>query len=191
MKKYFVISLFLFSSAMAEQSLWQKFVSWFSSEKKEQSSETRMFLEKRISIAVVKMKEVASKCKAGIGIDEQLKKINDAAKERLLPLEERVKKASENASIDDGRSEEMQAALYDTVRTERYQISEATEIAIEQLQNKLKEAISNIAEKKHLVVFDSDAVLSGKDVFDLTEEVISELDKICPHIEVKIDLAKR
>lgn len=144
-----------------------------------------------VQIAVVNIKEVASKCKAGCKINEQLQKINDAAKARLLPLEERVKKESEKLRNDALRVEEMQAALYDTVKTERYQISDAADLAIEKLRAEMKKAIATLAKQRGVVVLDSEAALSLENIVDITEDVIAELDSICPYIEIKLESVKR
>ena len=153
------------------------------------SSKNGQKTEKRSvsQIAMVDMKKVASECKAGIGINDQLRKINDAARARLLPLEEQVKKESEKLKTDAIRTEEMQAALYDTVKTERYQISEAADRAVDHLKAAIKEVIEKLAKKRRLVVFDSEAILSAENVEDVTADVIAELDNYCSHIEIKLE----
>lgn len=147
-------------------------------------------IKTQITIAIVKMRDVAGTSLAGKGIDEQLRKINEAAKAKLLPLEEQVKKASENMKTDEVRMEEIQAALYDTIRTERYRISDAADRAIEQLREAMKKAVANVAGREHCIVLDSEAVLFG-DVKDITKDVVDELNKICPKVEVKLDQVKK
>lgn len=157
---------------------------------KKPDAEKYNFVKTQTAIAVVKMRDVAGNSLAGKGIDEQLRKINEAAKARLLPLEEKAKKASENMKTDEVRMEEIQAALYDTIRTERYRISDAADRAIEQLREAMKKAIASVAGREKCVVFDSEAVLFG-DVKDITNDVVAELNKICPKVEVKLDAVKK
>lgn len=117
--------------------------------------------------------------------------MNEAAKARLMPLEERAKKVTENVNTDEVRTAEIQAALYDTIRTERYQISDASDRAIEKLRENMKQAITNVAKRHNYIVFDNDAVLFGENVKDITNDVVDELNKICPHIEVTLDSGKK
>lgn len=181
----------------ADSSVWKdtkqtvsKFVSRFQNKEKNNSKVNSLSLNNH-SFVVVRMKDVATNCLAGKDIDEQLKKINESAKARLMPLEERAKKVTENVNVDEVRTAEIHAALYDTIRTERYQISDAADRAIEKLRENMKRAIANIAKRYNYVVFDNEAILFGENVKDITDNVVEELNEICPHIEVTLDSRKK
>lgn len=138
------------------------------------------------NIGIMDPKSVAAKSKAGSGIEDQLAKINDESKKSLLELENLIKEDEKGRHKSDAKIEDMQAALYDSVRERRYQIAEATDEAISKLREQMKKAAQAVAERKKLIVIlDGDLVFfSGRGCVDVTEEVIEELDKICPHIEV-------
>lgn len=196
----FLVLFFAFGigAACADSSVWKdtkqtvsKFVDRFRGKENGVKTDKEAFFAKSVAIVVVRMKDVAANCLAGKDIDEQLKKMNEAAKARLMPLEERAKKVTENVNTDEVRTAEIQAALYDTIRTERYQISDASDRAIEKLRENMKQAITNVAKRHNYIVFDNDAVLFGENVKDITNDVVDELNKICPHIEVTLDSGKK
>lgn len=193
----FLISVLDGEVIYADSSVWKdtkqtvsKFVSRFQNKEKNNSKVNSLSLNNH-SFVVVRMKDVATNCLAGKDIDEQLKKINESAKARLMPLEERAKKVTENVNVDEVRTAEIHAALYDTIRTERYQISDAADRAIEKLRENMKRAIANIAKRYNYVVFDNEAILFGENVKDITDNVVEELNEICPHIEVTLDSRKK
>lgn len=192
-----MVSIWGAQEVYADSSVWNdtkqtvsKFVERFHDKEKNNSNAGTPSLNK-ISFVVVRMKDVATNCLAGKDIDEQLKKINESAKARLMPLEERAKKVTENVNVDEVRTAEIHAALYDTIRTERYQISDAADRAIEKLRENMKRAIANIAKRCNYVVFDNEAILFGENVKDITDNVVEELNVICPHIEVTLDSGKK
>lgn len=194
---FLVDSVFERDFVYADSSVWNdvkqtimKVVNRFQTKEKNNMNSRGASLQK-VSIVVVRMKDVATYCLAGKDIDEQLKKINESAKARLMPLEEKAKKFTENVAVDEVRTAEIHAALYDTIRTERYQISDATDRAIENLRENMKIAIANVAKKNTYIVLDNDAVLFGENVKDITDDVIKELNKICPHIEVTLNSGKK
>ncbi len=144
--------------------------------------------DKNIRIAVMDIKRIASTSIAGKQIDEQLTRINDESKKNLLELENLIKKeeSSKDRLKDKSRIEDMQMALYDSVREKRYQIAAASEDAISHLKIKISESVKAVAEQMQLdIVLDSDAVHhhSGTCI-DITDNIIAHLNSVCPFIEV-------
>lgn len=146
---------------------------------------------KATSIAVVNLKDVAKKSDAGQSIDEQLGEINDKSKKDLLDFEASIKQMDNNAktSSDERKVEDLQAILYDMTKEKRYQIQEAYQAALEQLEKEIHEVIKEISvEKGYSVVVTSDAVVFNNGCPDITEEALQRLNKRISRI--KVDMKK-
>lgn len=143
------------------------------------------------NIAVVDLKKVAAKSKAGAGIEEQAATQNNTSKKELIDLEDKIKSMESNkfSGSDPRKIEELQLLLYDMVKEKRFQISEAYRKAIEALESIIKEIIKEICAEKHLdIVVTSEAVIyfSGN-CLDITEEVINRLNNRCEEIVLKLE----
>ena len=145
------------------------------------------------NFAIVDMKKIASRSKAGKFIETSIAEINDKSKKDLLELEAKIKNMEESktSDVESRRAvDDMLVVLYDKVRAERYRISEAYREAVNNLENEIKRVISAVAqEKKIKIVLISDAIVySNNDCVDMTDEVIERLNTECP--EIKVELRK-
>ena len=145
------------------------------------------------SLAIVDMKKIASRSKAGKFIEVSISEINDKSKKDLLELESKIKamEESKTSDVESRRAvDDMLVVLYDKVRAERYRISEAYREAVNNLENEIKRVISVVAqEKKIKMVLISDAIVySNNDCVDMTDEAIERLNTECP--EIKVELRK-
>ncbi|MDR2723711.1 MAG: OmpH family outer membrane protein [Holosporaceae bacterium] len=139
-------------------------------------------------IAVVDLKRIATESKAGKSIEAQIEAINNEARKELEAHEARIKAMDTGGKTgeDVRKIEELQIALYDMVRTRKYRITEAYRKAMSTLETKMKEVIKEICIKKGLkVVLNAEMVVLMFGVEDITEEVISRLNKVLPNLEVE------
>lgn len=142
-------------------------------------------------IAIIDMKHIASKCKAGISIDEQLCKINDYSKKEYSDLEQKIKEFESKNKKNDADSrmlEDMQVMLFDAVRKKKYQIEMAYQSAISKLEQTIKTVVSEIAIRRgiKLVLLNDVLIYHAEDVLDITEEVTKNVDHLCSFIKVEI-----
>lgn len=142
-------------------------------------------------IAIIDMKHIASKCKAGISIDDQLCKINDHSKKEYSDLEKKIKEFENKNKKNDTDSrmlEDMQVMLFDAVRKKKYQIETAYQNAISKLEQTIKTVVSEIAIRRgiKLVLLNDVLIHHSEEVLDITDEVIKNVDHLCSFIEVEI-----
>lgn len=145
-------------------------------------------------IAIIDLKKIISKSKAGQGIEEQAANLNNTSKKELIDLEDKIKSMESNklSGSDPRKVEELQLLLYDMVKEKRFQISEAYRKAMEALEVIIKEIIKEVCAERHIdIVITNEAVVYfGEKCFDMTEEVIKRLDERCKEIVLKIDEGK-
>ncbi|MDR2794839.1 MAG: OmpH family outer membrane protein [Holosporaceae bacterium] len=143
-----------------------------------------------IPLALIDLKKVASRCKAGKNIEKQMVEINNQSKTAPLELEDKIKSMEQDKSsdFDNRKIEEMQLILYDMVRTKRYQINEAYKQAISKLESLIKDTVKAISICDGIgTVIELDAVVYASDhCRDITEDVINELDAHCQSIKVEV-----
>ncbi|MDR3187086.1 MAG: OmpH family outer membrane protein [Holosporaceae bacterium] len=141
-------------------------------------------------VAIVDLKKVALRSKAGKGVEEQIAAINNDAKKDFLDLEANIKSMESNKkSNSDARTiEDAQLMLYDAVRHKKNQIADAYRIAISTLDGEIKKVIAKICQKKgiELVIANDAAVYVGKKFPDITSEVVAGVDLSCPAIKVEL-----
>lgn len=146
---------------------------------------------KTTTIAVLDLKKVAAKSKAGEGIEEQAAAQNNTSKRELIDLENKIKSMESNklSGLDPRKIEELQLLLYDMVKEKRFQISEAYRKAIEALESIIKEVVKEICSEKHIdIVITNEAVIyCDENCIDITEEVIRRLDEHCKEIVLKVE----
>lgn len=142
-------------------------------------------------VAIIDIKKVASKSKAGRGIEKQAATQNNTSKKELIDLENKIKsmESSKLSGSDPQKIEELQLLLYDMVKEKRFQISEAYRKAIETLETIIRGIVEEVCTEKHIdVVITNEAVVySGKNCLDITEEVTKRLDERCEEIILKLD----
>ncbi|MDR2681785.1 MAG: OmpH family outer membrane protein [Holosporaceae bacterium] len=141
-------------------------------------------------LALIDLKKVASRCKAGKDIEKQMMEINNQSKTGHLELEDKIKSMEQDktSDFDNRKIEEMQLILYDMVRTKRYQINEAYKKAISELESVIKGVVKSISIRDGIgMVIESDAVVYASDnCRDITEDVIREVDARCQSIKVEM-----
>lgn len=146
------------------------------------------------AVAVIDLKKVTSRSKAGRGIEEQAASKNNTSKKELIDLEDKIKSMESNklSGSDPRKIEELQLLLYDMVKEKRFQISEAYRRAIEVLESVIKEIIEEVCAEKciDVVVTNEAVVYRGENCCDITEEVIRRLDERCKEIILKMDEEK-
>lgn len=153
--------------------------------------------EQKSIIAFIDMKHVASTCKAGKSIDDQLCKINDQSKTEYIALENNIKDfEKKNSNLNNQNSadnvartlEDMQIMLYDAIRKKKYQIEEAYQEALAKLEQTIKTVVAEIAIEKGLkiVILKDVIVYQTDDILDITDETIKKVDNICQTIDVDL-----
>ena len=146
-----------------------------------------------LKLAVVNLKDVARKSKAGQSIDDQLEEINNKSKKDLLELEDSIKKmdSTTKTSADGRKVEDLQVILYDMTKEKRYQIQVAYRSAIEVLEEEIRKVVKEIADENvySLVVISDIVVYGTSECPDITKEAIRRLDNKVSKIEV--DIAKK
>lgn len=143
-----------------------------------------------VSIAVVNMDKLFYDSDAGKSIRSQTEEINDKEKKDLLDFETKIRDmdAKRNNEEDTRKVEDLQVILYDMTRSRRYKIQEAYQTALKELEQKANAIIQKIAEKRHItVVIPFDAVIyRSNECIDITDEVLSQLNKTVSDINVKM-----
>ncbi|MDR3155861.1 MAG: OmpH family outer membrane protein [Holosporaceae bacterium] len=141
-------------------------------------------------VAIVDIKEVASKSMAGKSIEKQLIEINNKSEKVFSDLEARVKKMeSQQTSPENTRkTEDMNAVLYELVRDRRLQISMIYKEAIVTLRENIKKAIAEVSQNENIkLVMDSEAIIyHAADFLDITKDVIKAMNKMCSEISMKL-----
>ncbi|MDR3151302.1 MAG: OmpH family outer membrane protein [Holosporaceae bacterium] len=144
-------------------------------------------------VAVVDLKKVASRCKAGKDIEKQIVDINSKSKKDFEDLENKIKSReyvnSKSSDEDSRKTDEMRLVLYDMVRSERYKISSAYNKAISALDSEIKKNIKEVCESKGIalaVATDAVVYYDTEDCTDITDEVINKIDETSTSIGVDI-----
>jgi len=149
--------------------------------------------KKTVRLAVVSLKDIAKKSKAGQSIDDQIEEINNKSKKDLLELEDSIKKMDSDAktSSDERKVEDLQVILYDMTKEKRYQIQVAYRSAIKSLEEEIRKVIKEIADEKgySLIIFSDAVFYRDSECPDVTEEAIRRLDDRIP--KIKVDMTKR
>lgn len=144
-------------------------------------------------VAIISLKDIAKRSKAGQSIDDQIEDINNKSKKDLLELEDSIKKMDSDAksSSDERKIEDLQVILYDMTKEKRYQIQSAYRSAIEVLEEEIHKVVKEIADEKgySLVIFSDVVVYNASGCPDITEEAILRLDNRIP--EIKVDMNKK
>lgn len=142
-------------------------------------------------VAIVSLKDVAQKSRAGQSIDNQIAEINNKSKEDLLELENNIKKMDSGVktSSDERKIEDLQVILYDMTKEKRYQIQSAFRNAIEVLEEEIRKVIKEISDERgYSLVLTSEAVVYRTlKCPDITEEAIKRLDDRVPMIKVNMN----
>lgn len=146
---------------------------------------------KSVTVAILDLKKVAAKSKAGAGIEEQAAAQNNTSKRELIDLENKIKSMESNklSGSDPRKIEELQLLLYDMIKEKRFQISEAYRKAIEALESIIKEIVKEICSEKHIdIVITNEAVIyCDERCSDITEEVVKRLNERCEEIVLKVE----
>lgn len=129
-----------------------------------------------VHVVVVNMKQVAEKSSIGKIIDQEIAKLNEEAKKRLVVLEKSVKEA-ESKKESKERIEELRNALYATVQAERERITNVAEKIISTFQQAILNEVKMYAQNQKVLVFDAEAVMgSPSEVKDVTQSIVDKLD---------------
>ncbi len=159
----------------------------------EAETEVSVGAENGSKLAIVSLKDVAKRSKAGQSIDDQIEEINNKSKKDLLELEDSIKKMDSDAKTgsDERKVEDLQVILYDMTKEKRYQIQRAYRSAIEVLEGEIRKVIKEIADERgYPLVLISDVVVYGaSECPDITEEAIHRLDSRLP--KIKVDMTKK
>ncbi len=144
-------------------------------------------------LAVVSLKDIAKRSKAGQSVDDQIEEINNKSKKDLLELEDSIKKmdSAVKTSSDERKIEDLQVVLYDMTKEKRYQIQVAYRSAIEALEEEIRKVVKEIADENgySLIILSDEVVYKAPECPDITEEAIRRLDSRVPSI--KVDITKR
>ena len=151
-------------------------------------------------IAVLDMQTVSEKSHAISDMNEQLKARGEAFEKKIGAYEKEMKKEKE--SIDEKKSivseseyENLQNALnkkvhkiQEEIGVEQDAVSKAQMNAITAIQDKLNDVVKDIAKKQKIYMVLGKAVAIHVDEkADITEDVVSKLNKEMPKIKVSFD----
>lgn len=154
-------------------------------------------------IAVVDVQGLVASSKAGKSIQAQIEKQRESFKTEFASLEKDLgdmqKKLAEDKNAKDSKEFETKRKEFETkmmnanklVQERRQALEQGANDAVLQLRKKIVEIVADIAdqEKFTIVIGRQDVVLAEKDM-DITEKVLTRLDKDLPDVKLKLDTAK-
>lgn len=154
---------------------------------------------KPTKIAVVDVQGLISESKAGKSIQAQINKQRESFKEEFSKLEKELgdmqKKMGDDKSPEyAAKKKEFESKMMDAnklVQDRRQVLEKAAAEAVMELRKEIVRVTADIAdqEKYTIVITRQDVVLAEKDM-DITQQVLTALDKKLPDVKVNMDSAK-
>jgi outer membrane protein len=151
-------------------------------------------------LAVVDVQALLGTSKAGKSIEDQINRQRDKLKEEFSKLEKSLDEMRKNLEADKAkqdtpefttRKKEFETKLNDAkklVQQKSQALDKGAGAAVLELRKAIVKVVADIADKNHytMVVTRDNVVIAEKDM-DITEQVMTQLDKDLPDVKVKVD----
>jgi len=148
-------------------------------------------------VVYVNMNRILTESKVGIMVEKELTRIHKGNLDKFKKSEETLKKdeieliSKRNIMGGDEFNEKLnalrsKAAEYQKQRREKFEIiNDKRNKATDEVMQTLQPLLSKYAEKNQIsFIIDQKSIIVGKNEFDVTKDIIEELDKVLPSIKI-------